>query len=362
MQIENRLQRLRAASGLSAAALAGQAGITRQAIYAIEAGNFVPNTSVALRLARALGVTVEQIFSMREEQAPPVRAQLIENAAIGDLVRLCRVNGRLLAVPARSAPSYLPAADGLIQSRTGLKVSIDAPLTTGMENRILLAGCDPALSLLNELLQHSGIEVVTVPSSSRRALAWLKQERVHAAGSHLLDRASGEYNLPFIRRTFPSTAVKVVAFASWEQGIVVHASNPKSIRSLADLGRKGVTFLNREKGSGSRDLLDRGWATAGIPSARVKGYDSLVSGHLAAAYAVAAATADCCIAPRSAARCFGLDFIPLAVERFDLAFTRKSLESPGVNALLDLLNGPKLRSKLQLIAGYDTSQTGRVLL
>ena len=359
-----RLRELRVASGLSAAVLAERVGITRQAIYAIEAGNFVPNTSVALRLARALGVTVEQIFSMPDEEAaPPLHAQLIENAASGELVRLCRVNGRFVAVPAGSVPAYLPPTDGVIQRRNRLRVTIDAPIANDIEKRILLAGCDPALSLLNELLRHSGMEIVTVPSSSRRALGWLKQGRVHAAGSHLLDHATGEYNLPFIRRAFASkSGVRVVNFATWEQGLLVRRGNPKSIRSLGDLGRKGITLINREKGSGSRDLLDRGLTGAGIAPSRVKGYDSSAPGHLAAAYAVAAATADCCIAPRSAARCFGLDFIPLAVERFDLAFTRKSLESPAANALVDLLNRSQLRCKLQLIAGYDTSETGRVLL
>ncbi len=120
--------------------------------------------------------------------------------------------------------------------------------------------------------------------------------------------------------------------------------------------------MNREKGSGSRDLLDTGLRQFGIQPEQVRGYNSIAQGHLAAAYAVAAGTADCCIAPRSASRCFGLDFVPLAVERFDLSFPQASLDLPAAKALFDLLNRSHLRKKLQLIAGYDTAHTGEVLV
>ena len=363
MHIENRLQALRNSQRLSAAKLATLAGTTRQTIHAMEAGNFVPNTALALQLARALDVAVEQIFSIPPEpSARSVRAELLENVTTGQPVRLCRVDRRLLAIPASPVPAYLPCVDGVVERCHNRFARVTVPAIRGDANRLVLAGCDPALSLLNDLLERSGIEIVTVPSSSRQALAWLKQGRVHAAGSHLLDRATGEYNLPFIRRAFRVPAVKVVTFASWEQGFVVRAGNPKNVRSFADLARKNVTLINRAKGSGSRDLLDHGLRDAGISSLRVNGYDSVARGHLAAAYAVAAGTADCCIASRSAARSFGLDFIPLANERFDLAFTRDSLESAWAKTLLDLLNRSQLRKKLELIAGYDTSQTGRVLL
>jgi molybdate-binding protein len=206
------------------------------------------------------------------------------------------------------------------------------------------------------------MEIIAVPSSSRCALRWLKQGRVHAAGSHLLDRLTGDYNLPMIRRYFPKDTVRVVTFAVWEQGLVVQRGNPKSIRSIADLSGKGVRIINREKGAGSRDLLDTGLRKAGISARQISGYESVADGHLAAAYAVATKTADCCVAPRSAARCFGLDFIPLAVERFDLSFNKAAFELPATKAVLDLLNRSALRKKLQVIAGYDATHTGEVLI
>ena len=359
------LQAIRRGRRISAADLARRVGVSRQTIYAIEDGTYVPNTTVSLQLARVLNVTVEEIFLLADRPTPePVRASLLRFNELnaGQLTKVCHVNGQLIAVPVSSLPAYLPTADGVIESRTGLTVSVKSPVgTLETSERLLLAGCDPALSLLNETLQASGIEIVSVPSSSRCALQWLKQGRVHAAGSHLLDRTTGEYNVPIIRR-FLSDSARVITFAVWEQGLVVRRGNPKRVRSIADLGGKRVRLTNREKGSGSRDLLDAGLRESDIPSEQVTGYNSVAPGHLAAAYTVASGIADCCIAPRSASRCFGLDFIPLAVERFDLSFSQASFEFPATKALLDTLNRSNFRKKLQCLAGYDTTHTGQVLV
>ena len=367
MATQTRLQEIRKGRGISATDLARHVGVTRQTIYAIENGSFVPNTTVALQLARTLDVTVEQIFSIAEEPSTEsINASLLavkRGADEGELVRFCRVNGRLVAIPVSSTPAYLPQADGIIKSRTRRTVLV-APGGDIPENgkRLLLAGCDPALSMLNQVLGSSETEFVSIPCSSGCALKWLAKGSVHVAGSHLLDHATGDYNLPIIRRLFRDDAVRVVTFATWEQGIVLQRGNPKDVRSIADLGNRGIKIINREKGSGSRDILDSGLRASGIPAARVKGYSSIAEGHLAAAHAVLSGVADCCVAPRSAARCFGLDFVPLAVERFDLSFTQESLELPAAKALLDLLTRSALRKKLQTIAGYDTAQTGQVLI
>ncbi|MBV9781276.1 MAG: helix-turn-helix domain-containing protein [Acidobacteriaceae bacterium] len=366
MAICSRLQEIRKGRGISAAELARRVGVSRQTIYSIEDGTFLPNTATSLELARALDVTVEEIFSIREEPSQPrIIADLLsgDQEAEGQFVRACRVNQRVTAVSIPFLPAYLPLADGIIQSRTRRRVSIKPAVPLREQGKsFLIAGCDPALSLLRESLQSSGIEIITASCSSRRALEWLKQGRVHAAGSHLLDRHTGDYNLPVIRRLLPKKHVRVVNFANWEQGLVLRRGNPKSIRSIADLARKNVRFVNRERGSGSRDLLDTGLRRVGIRSNQVRGYDFIVHGHLAAAYAVACGTADCCIATRSASRCFGLDFIALRAERFDLAFTQASLELPAAKALLDSLNRSQLRKKLQCIAGYDTTHTGDLVM
>ncbi len=229
--------------------------------------------------------------------------------------------------------------------------------------RLLIAGCDPGISLLAQHLgRFNDVDMVVAPSSSQQALEWLKEGKVHVAGSHLRDASSGEYNLPAIKRMFPQASVTVVTFAVWEQGFVIAAGNPKNIRTVEDLARKDVRIMNREKGAGSRELLDRLLHQAGIPTARLQGYEQIANGHLPAALAVSLGDADCCIATRSAARAFGLGFVPLATERYDLVLRRQYSKLPAMEALLDTLNRAAIRRKLELLAGYDTRHTGEVLV
>ncbi len=364
-EIQSRLRAIRERRKLPAAELAKAAGVSRQTIYAIEDGTFIPNTAIALRLGRVLGASVEEIFPLAE--GIDMGAELLTSSdsklVPGQPVQLCPVGERMIALPVSPVSSYLPAADGIIEAVDGAGVRVKSltPLPDG-EKILLIAGCDPALSFFEQLFRPQGFRVVTVPCSSRMALDWLKQRRVHVAGSHLRDAVSGEYNLPDVRRLFPKGGVIVVTFAAWEQGLVTGRGNPKAIRSVGDLGRKGVSIINRQKGSGSRSLLDSGLKSAGIQSKAVTGYDRIAEGHLPAAYGVASGSADCCVATRSAARCFGLEFSPLAAERFDLVMMKTTCETPAGAALLDVLNRSGLRQKLRTIAGYDTGRTGAIVM
>ena len=154
-------------------------------------------------------------------------------------------------------------------------------------------------------------------------------------------------------------AVKVVTFAIWEQGFVLQSGNPKHIRGAADLARKDVRIINREKGAGSRDLLDQKLREAGVSADAVNGYNRVVPGHLPAALAVSLNDADCCVATRSAARAFGLSFIPLATERYDLVVRRQLLRLPAVQALFDVLNRAAIRRKLEVLVSRLRHQPHR---
>jgi putative molybdopterin biosynthesis protein len=367
-EVANRLAELRQARGVAAAALARQVGVSRQTIYAIETGTYVPNTQVALCLARALSVPVEELFSLRLESAPPaapVSADLLSAAPVAaqQPVRVCQVGERRVAIPAIASPYFLPEADGVVSraTRSG-HAHLDLFGEPPSERRIVVAGCDPAIHVLCRLVEQStGVQVIPAPASSRLALSWLSDEMVHLAGTHLRDPHTGEFNLPFVRRQFPSGGFKVVTFARWEEGLVLAAGNPKRIRGVEDLAVRGVTIVNREPGSGSRSLLDERLKAAGIAAARIAGYSRLAGGHLAAAYAVLTGTADACIATRSAARAFSLDFVPLHEERYDFVLRSAQATLPAVEALLDTLQRATLRRSLESLAGYDTSATGSLI-
>lgn len=344
--------------------------MSRQTIYAIESGSYVPNTALALRLARELEATVEELFSLTEP-APAAEAKLratllsSPHQNMNRPVRLARVGSRWVAASVEKVPSYLPDADGMITHSARGSSQVVVKLVGAPESssaRLLLAGCDPALGLLARMAEKlAGVEIVTVPASSQRALAWLKLGLVHIAGSHLKDPHSGEFNLPFLRRLMPQKDLVVLTFARWEEGFVVARGNPLGIRQAADLVRPRVRLVNREVGSGSRAALDSLLKKEGIPPRKVRGYDQIAAGHLDAALRVASGAADCCVTTPSAARAFDLDFIPLQVERFDLALRRELLALSAVQDLLDVLQRATLRGKLRSLAGYDASETGRIL-
>jgi molybdate-binding protein len=278
---------------------------------------------------------------------------------------LAHLKDRWIATPVGSVPYYLPEADGVVARARKGSSQVAVQLiggTESMSKRLILAGCDPAISLLARMAERlSGVEIVTVPASSRRSLDWLKQGLVHIAGSHLEDPGSGDFNVPHLRRLMPNEDLAVVTFARWEEGFVVARGNPLGIRSAADLVQPRVRLINRERGSGSRTLLDSLLREAGVPARKVVGYEEVAAGHLDAAHSVASGAADCCLATPSAARAFRLDFVPLHEERFDFAIRREFLDLPAVRAILDVLQRSALRRKLESLAGYDTSETGRLV-
>jgi molybdate-binding protein/DNA-binding XRE family transcriptional regulator len=331
--------------------VARRAGISRQTVYAIESGSYVPNTAVALRLAKILGVEVEALFRLEDEEAEalePVRAKLLAAEALerNRPVRLGRVGKEAVAVPVAGAPYYLEDADALMAGGRAEFARI-APHSKG-EETLVVAGCDPALGLLvREVERSSGVAVLAAPASSRLALRWLKEGKVHVAGTHLRDPKTGEFNLPVLRKELPMEEYVVVTFAHWEAGLVTPKGNPK-----------GVRFRNREEGTGSRLLLERMLAEAGIPHEKVRGVEQVAKGHMAVALAVANGEADCGIATPAAARAFGLEFVPWEEERFDLVFRKRDLGLVQVQAMLAALESGRLRKRLEMQAGYSTAKTG----
>lgn len=359
--VRSRLSEIRTLRGMAAADIAKRVGVTRQTIYAIEAGNYVPNTEVALKLAHELEVSVEELFSLAQQDSKSVdtlAAEYLGSAKPrnGQAVRLGQVGQLRVSVPASASPYFLPEADGVLKDSGHVAVF---PSDSSTRKRMVLAGCDPATSLLAHMVDKAaGLEVIHAPASSELALQWLKEGKVHIAGSHLEDPKTAEFNLPHVRRKFGNEDIGVVTFAEWEEGFVVRRGNKKEVRTASDLAQGNLRLINRQPGSGSRLLLDKLLREASIPRRSVQGYDRVAAGHLAAAYAVVSGAADCCIATRSAARVFDLGFVPLRSERYDFVFRRSTLDLPFMQAFLDVLQRGALRRKLEMLAGYDTRNTG----
>lgn len=379
--IQNRLRSLRLAKGLTQAELAGKAGITRQAVYAIEANQYLPTTAVALRLADALDRRVEDLFSL-VATGEAIEGDLIGSPPTGATdssrarVKVAKVGDRLVVRPVADlgdALCYAVSADGLIMepidatqrsSRERGKVRVrllrDRP---AIEGEIAVAGCDPAVFLAGEHLRRrqGGTTVVGWTMGSTAALEALKRQEVHVAGLHVVDVKSGESNLPYLRRHLKGGAFTVVTFARWQQGLLVQRGNPKRIREVADLARKGLTVVNREAGAGARLLLDQKLAASGVKAGQVSGYGRTVRSHLEVARLIAEGWADAGVGVQAAARLLGLDFIPLQEERYDLVMPSRYLTThPGLSRLLDTIVSQPFRTEVEALGGYDTRETGKV--
>jgi molybdate-binding protein/DNA-binding XRE family transcriptional regulator len=370
MQARNNLAVIRQKRGFSVATLAAQIGVKRQTIYAIEAGTYVPNTLIALKLAQVLETSVEELFAIDARPLVQLHCEqvhLLQNAKSSlqprQPLRLCRVGKRLIGVHASTVSGGLPAADALLLDASSRKAT--AQPFSGEDDygkRLLVAGCDPGMDVLaRQMNRYSDVQLILASCSSSQALRWLKEKAIHVAGTHLRDEASGELNLPVVKKLFPRGGYRVITFAGWEQGLVVARGNPKRIRQVADLSRPDISLMNREPGAGSRFLLDSSLRKLGIVPTAVHGYERIAFGHMPAAWHVHSGEADCCIAVRAAAQVFGLGFVPLVTERYDLIVPESYLDLQTMRIMLDVMSRSSLKRELEALGGYDTSQTGRIV-
>ena len=189
----------------------------------------------------------------------------------------------------------------------------------------------------------------------------LRRGEAHMSGIHLLDEETGEYNVPYVRRYLPDQDVVLVTLAHRDQGLMVRPGNPKGIRGIEDLTREDVVYVNRQRGAGTRILLDYHLKRAGIDPRRIRGYDREEYTHMSVAAAVASGAADAGLGIYAAAKSLGLDFIPVAKERYDLVIPKEHLETPLVQAALEILSSPEFRAEVMKLGGYDTTETGRVV-
>jgi putative molybdopterin biosynthesis protein len=289
-------------------------------------------------------------------------------------VRLGRVRGEIVATPLPRGAGVLTSlvrADGLLMVPSGVeghhageRVRVELLRGPGEIDRtmVVIGSHDLVLDLAASRLRAAD-PLITLASSnvgSLGGLVALRDGLCHLAGSHLLDPATGEYTLPYLDRLLgPETDVAVIRLVHREQGLIVAPGNPLAIRGIADLTRPGLRYVNRQRGAGTRVLLDQQLAGHGIDPAAVSGYSREEHTHLAVAAAVAAGRVDAGLGILAAARAFGLDFVPVAEEPYDLVVRTDALSDPLTAPLWALLDREDFRAAVEALGGYSCAETGR---
>jgi putative molybdopterin biosynthesis protein len=288
-------------------------------------------------------------------------------------VRLGRVGGGLVASPLPRGAGVLTSlvrADGLLVIPTEVEghhagEEVDISLLRSLpeiEGTIVAIGShDPILDLAaSELRTHD--PRVTLASSnvgSLGGLIALRDGLCHLAGSHLLEPDTGAYTTPYVEQMLAGRDIAIVRLVHREQGLIVAPGNPLGLDGISDLGQPDLRYVNRQRGAGTRVLLDYELQRAGIDAAAISGYSREEPTHLAVAAAISADRADCGLGVLAAARAFGLGFVPIAQEPYDLVLERGTAESERLAPLWALMETAEFRSAVEALGGYDTSEMGR---
>jgi putative molybdopterin biosynthesis protein len=288
-------------------------------------------------------------------------------------VTLGRVGDRLVAAPLSRGAGVITSllqADGIVSIPVGVQglqagAKVDVRLYRSMdeiESTILVLGShDLTLDLMTQNLAQQGIRLSSANLGSLGGLIALRRQEAHLAGSHLLDPESGEYNLPYIREYMPGIATVVIALVMREQGLIIAKGNPEGLAGIGDLPRTDLRFINRQRGAGTRIILDYHLDQLGISAESIQGYEREEYSHLAVAAAVASGRADCGLGIRAAAEALDLHFVALFEERYDFVIPKVHYESQKLAPLLELLHTEDFKRQVDSLPGYDAKVMGDVI-
>lgn len=320
-------------------------------------------------LARWLGRTPVEPLVVQAAMSRKIHSSMGDDEYLR--VTVGRVGDRLVATPlARGAGvvTSLVRADGIVLIPAGVQGILSGEAVQvrlyrtqqEIERTIVVLGShDLTIDLLAQSLAERGRRLTSANLGSLGGLIALQRGEAHLAGCHLLDPESGEYNLAYVRKYLPGTPVVLIGLVAREQGLITASGNPLRISSLKDLSDEKTTFINRQRGSGTRFLLDYHLDQLGLHSERVKGYEREEYSHLMVAAAIASGRADCALGIRAAAEALDLDFIPLFHERYDLVIPETHFGSDKLAPLLEVLHDDGFRQAVSDLPGYDVSPMGQ---
>jgi putative molybdopterin biosynthesis protein len=234
--------------------------------------------------------------------------------------------------------------------------------TAELERTILAIGShDITLDVMAQFLAERNRRLASANVGSLGGLVALRRGEAHLAGSHLLDPETGEYNLSYIRQYLPEIPVRIVALVGREQGLLVPKGNPKGYQTLHDLCNPDLQFVNRQRGAGTRVLLDYQLGKMGLVPEAINGYDQEEFTHLSVAAAIASGRADCGLGIAAAAHALELDFIPLFQERYDLVIPLVYADSPKLEPLWELFVDPSFKRLIAGLPGYNVDVMGKTI-
>jgi putative molybdopterin biosynthesis protein len=286
-------------------------------------------------------------------------------------VTVGRVGERIVAAPltrGAGVVTSLVRADGIViipagvqglQAGENVHVRLYRTLDEVERTILILGSHDLCIDLLAQFIASKGARISSANLGSLGGLIALQRGEAHLAGSHLLDPESGEYNLTYIKEYLPHVETVVLGFVYRQQGLILERDNPLGIQGLDDFTREDVHFINRQRGSGTRILLDYHLKSQRIPAETIQGYDQEAITHLAVAASVASGRANCGLGIHAAAAALELDFIPLFQERYDLIIPKKHYQDPKLQPLLELLHDSAFQQAVKELPGYDITPMGK---
>jgi len=342
----------------------------------------VPGYPVSCALTGEIFVEplISHWLGLPQREKPRVKAKisrkLLSPMGEDEWVRVTvgRVGERTVAAPLSRGAGVITSlvrADGIVRIprfsegvEAGEEVTVELYRDPSEIDRTIvhIGSHDLCLDILSQYLADADRRFSSANAGSLGGLMALRRGDAHLAGSHLLDPATGEYNISYVKQYLPKMPMVLMTFMHREQGLIVAPGNPKEIQGLDDLARDDVRYVNRQRGAGTRVLLDYHLEKLGIRPEKVEGYRREEYTHLAVAVAVQSGAADCGLGIAAAAHALNLDFIPFEKERYDLVIPRTYYESDLLRPLFDLIRGPILRRAVDGLSGYDTTRMGDIVI